>query len=246
MKATAISFIFIFFISFANALIISEVESNPPGADSGEEWIELYSEFTVNLNAYFLENEDGDIINLSGNIERYLIVQLEKQWIDNSDAVIYIKNASGIVHQTSSLDDAKNDNLTWNFCNEAWVFEQETKNSENSCGENSVFNPPSNVSEEETSQETEEDQGSNEGSAGNPEDNVVLPSPNSTREVSTQKTPEQEEDNGVILLNSKNSEKKEAKTLTFTSKEARMRLWISYAFAAFCIIVIIFLSRKRL
>jgi len=77
----------ILLLSFCSGLIISEVELNPLGTDSGNEWIELFSKSEIDLEEYKLINNDGDEFSLNqiGGFSGYLIIELSKQWLDNED-----------------------------------------------------------------------------------------------------------------------------------------------------------------
>ena len=54
--------IFLFLASGISAITINEIESNPAGADTGNEWVEFYSNEEVNLEGYKIINNDGDEI----------------------------------------------------------------------------------------------------------------------------------------------------------------------------------------
>jgi len=121
-------------LNFVFSLSITEVELNPPGLDSGNEWVELYSEEEVNLGNYFLENNDQDIINLTGSFRGYYIINFEKQWLDNSDERVFLKSGE-ITIDTSIFKDSQDNSKTWNLCSGEWTFLDSTKNEENSCSE---------------------------------------------------------------------------------------------------------------
>lgn len=112
---------------------INEVELNPEGSDSGYEWIELYSDEEIDLNGWKLVNNDGQEIDLDQSFQGYLLINLEGQWLDNSDEKVMLKNSSKIISETDVLDDSNNDGRTWNYCDEEWLFYDSTKNSENNC-----------------------------------------------------------------------------------------------------------------
>ena len=72
-------FIIIFFLAgnvFAE-VIITEIESNPAGADSGKEWIKLYSDSKIDLSGWRLINCDGDNYELNDTIEDDFLVEFE-------------------------------------------------------------------------------------------------------------------------------------------------------------------------
>ena len=63
-------------LPLVSAIKINEVELNPEGSDSGSEWVEIYSEETINLESYTLTNNDGGIYELSGDYSDYFIIEL--------------------------------------------------------------------------------------------------------------------------------------------------------------------------
>lgn len=115
---------------------ITEIELNPLDSDSGKEWLELYSDSKLILEDYYLENEDGDIYNLTGSIQGYLVINFEKQWLDNSKTIIYLKEEKLILIETPELSDSKNDNSTLNFCNNSYILIESSKGEENNCPSN--------------------------------------------------------------------------------------------------------------
>src|SRR3989339_345429 len=117
-----------FFLPIINAIQITEVELNPLGDDKGNEWVELYSEEEVNLTGYKIVNNDGEEINLNGNLEGYYVYIFEKQWLDNSDEKIFLYYNNELIDETEIFKDDKNNDLTWQFCNNQWLFANSTKN----------------------------------------------------------------------------------------------------------------------
>lgn len=133
INLTVISFLFILLTSISSALSITEIELNPIDSDAGNEWLELHSEDKFNLEGYYLQNEDGDKYNLSGNLEGYFIVNFEKQWLDNSKTIIYLKKDSKTIFQTPEISDSKNDDLTLNLCNNSFILIESSKGERNNC-----------------------------------------------------------------------------------------------------------------
>jgi len=111
---------------------INEIELNPSGSDSGNEWIELYSENEVNLNNWKLVNNDEQEIELNKSFSGYLIIDLVRQWLDNSDEKIFLYNNEELIDETNVFDDSYNDDKTWQYCGD-WRFISSTKDSENNC-----------------------------------------------------------------------------------------------------------------
>lgn len=155
--------IFLFIILIlpnVSAIRINEFESNPDGTDSGNEWIELYSEIEINLSDYKLVNNDGDEILLNGSFSGYFVYVFNKQWLDNSDEKVFLYKNNESINETDLFADNKNDDLTWQLC-EIWEFIGSTKGEENDCiiedgrqEENDTQEtPPVNDTNEEESEE---------------------------------------------------------------------------------------------
>ena len=146
----------IFFISFSSALIITEVELNPLGDDAGNEWVEFYSEDLVNLESYKIVNNDGNEIFLNGSFTGYFVYEFEKQWLDNSDEKVFLYSSSELIQETDIFQDSTNDEKSFNFCSEEWIFINSTRNQENKCSNEEPFNEEEQeISEDEDEEEIE-------------------------------------------------------------------------------------------
>lgn len=120
-------------INLVSALRINEVELNPKDdCRDCTEWVELYSETSVDLTGWKIVNYDNDELNLSGSVNGYLIVSLPGQWLDNSNESVRLYNGNSLIDSTIIFADSYNDNRTWQYCNE-WVFKTSTKNIANMC-----------------------------------------------------------------------------------------------------------------
>ena len=127
-------------LSSINALIISEVESDPQGTDSKNEWVELYSQEEIN-GEYILvnndaggvyDNEDSNQIKVHFNFQGYYVYIFGTQWLDNSDEKVYLYDSTGnLIDSTNLFDDGGNNNYTWQKCEDTWIFEEETRGFEN-------------------------------------------------------------------------------------------------------------------
>jgi len=133
MKKVVLIVFLIFLLSSISAIRINEVESNPSGADSGNEWIELYDRGDFDLNGYKLVNNDGDELLLSGSFSKYYVYTLEKQWLDNTDEKVFLYNSGELVDETDLIDDGENDDKTWQLCGKDWEFYEDTKDDKNDC-----------------------------------------------------------------------------------------------------------------
>jgi len=128
-------FILVFFLNFINGveIRINEVELNPLGSDSGNEWIELYSNEEINLTGWKIVNNDEDIKDLNQSFQNYLIINLERLWLDNENESVKLYNRSLLVHSTLIFSDSSNDNRAWSYCNGTWIFINLSYGYENNC-----------------------------------------------------------------------------------------------------------------
>jgi len=213
------------------SLSITEAESNPAGTDAGNEWIEVYSESQIETNLEIMNN-DGDSLFYNISFEGYYLIIFEKQFLDNSDEKAILKISGEIIDETTIFDDSKNNDETWQLCNEEWVFQTNTKGLENNCDSESSQQEPQNTTQETTNdtEETVEEV---------VEENVEeVPSfiPTDNPQQTEQKTETKEEK--IVLNPSSNS--------PVTTKQGKTRLWIVYAFTAFTIIIIILMALRKL
>lgn len=214
----------------ASAVRINEVELNPSGEDSGNEWIELYSPSQVDLSGWVIENARGKNISVNDSFEDYYILATPYNFLANSKQKLTLISDSGeIVDETTQLSDAANDERTWQYCGE-WKFLEQSKGEENLCGE-----VVKNVSpREETKPQTENtDKGDNQDSE-KMQDNIPKVSiTNATKESEGigQGTSE------VIKLEAQGIK-------TWKSQEARIKEWSLLGFTLFCFITLTVLLIK--
>lgn len=125
-------FLSLFLVPLCSAsLIISEVELNPEGTDSGKEWIELSSDSKFEMEGYKIVNNDGDELLLKGEINNLYVIEFEKQWLDNSNEKVFLYKGESIIDETLLFNDSKNDDSTWILCNNQWIFTSSSKGFEN-------------------------------------------------------------------------------------------------------------------
>ncbi len=123
-----------FLISFVSADVrINEVELNPAGNDTGYEWIELYSDEEINLTGWKIMNYDDYIIELNQTFQDYLIIDLNRQWLDNTDESVRLFNGSSLIDSTSVIDDEEDNDKTWQYCDGGWVERSATPGEDNNC-----------------------------------------------------------------------------------------------------------------
>ncbi len=124
--------LFLFLAPLCSAsILISEVELNPEGTDSGREWIELSSDSEFDIEGYKIINNDGDEFLLKGEINKVYVIEFEKQWLDNSDEKVFLYKGESIVDETILFNDSKNDDSTWALCNNQWIFTNSSKGLKN-------------------------------------------------------------------------------------------------------------------
>ena len=111
-------------ITFADHIVINEVDINPPGNDaqSASEWVELYNptENDVNVGGWEIASTTvlrktmtipvGTIIPTGG----FLAYSYQSVWFTDVSEVVQLRDASGVViDQTPSISDLKNDFNSW-------------------------------------------------------------------------------------------------------------------------------------
>jgi hypothetical protein len=115
-------------------IMISEVEANPPGSDSGGEWIELYSENNISIQGWKLARSDNKTQNLSGQINGYYVINISTQWITNTQESITLIDENGtIIDHAESINDSANDEKTWQRCGLQWHFTNQSRGIANDC-----------------------------------------------------------------------------------------------------------------
>lgn len=228
-------------IELVGALSINEVEQNPAGQDTGNEWIELYSSEEFNLDGFYLQADDN-VWNLSGSFSGYLVVQFDRQFLDNADERAFLKDSSGtIIDETPAFDDNANDGKTWQKCENEWVFRNSTRELENDCGAQSLGNNQqgSQQNNQGNNQQSniEEDNGENA-----PEQDLTL-----TNIVQQDNTVS----NNLVLANSEQPKKivlnsVEEKDEVFVTKKEKVRRGVLYSFIGFLVILVVLLAWRKL
>jgi len=117
----AITMVLSLFIVPAYAeIVIIEVESNPEGTDSGNEWARLFNsgKESVSLSGWGMNTTHGETksYRLSGNISACddKIIIFPGQFVDNeNESLILYDDAGKVVDSTSKINDNANTNLTW-------------------------------------------------------------------------------------------------------------------------------------
>lgn len=220
------------------ALIVNEFESNPAGTDSGNEWIELYTENPINLTELIIINNDGDNITLTNlSFQDYYIVNFSSQFLDNVNESITLKSGNQTLDQTPIFKDDKDDGLTWQYCSWNWTQREETQGASNNC---TITTPPPSNTTNQTSQNitTSDDNDTEED-----ETEQFVPSFIPAPSTSTSTT-QQNETVKKIVLNAPS--KKSAKKESFLSTKEQTRIFLLLSFTFLTVVIIILLALRKL
>ena len=233
-RLTIILFFIILVVPNISAIEFSEIESNPPGSDSGNEWIEFFSDEEVNLEGYNIRNADGDKINLSGNFMGFFVYTFEKQWLDNTNEKIYLYKDGELIDETHLFKDTANDDRSWQYCNK-WEFKDSTKGEDDGC-KGSIEEEPVEDSQEEIVEEQEEKNTRNEAREKTMNENAE-PKPVL---ISNTEVSQKPKDLEVIKLNAQTIKSQ-------NNNEDRKNSNIMYFFVAFAILlgILIILMKKK-
>lgn len=208
-----------------SSLRINEIESNPQGEDSGNEWIEIYSETEVNLEGYYLENGDGGVVNLTGSFSGYFAITFSGRWLDNDNETVYLKIGENIIDEYGAFDDSKNDELAYSFCDGTWKFISSTKNAQNSC-ENVNSGQPNVNNIQEIEEENDEPKIEKKETLNN---SLVEQSSEITETKSSK----------ISLI-------REDKPVQEITKTYKTRIGVIYFFIGFCIFIVVLMSLRKL
>lgn len=151
MKGWIILILVITITNLISGVRINEIEANPLGSDSGNEWIELYSEVETSVDGWKIMRSDNKEQNISGNFTGYYTINISTQWITNSLESIYLidKNNS-VISFFLSFNDSENNDKTWQYCDAGWIFINHTRPGENAC--QTTNNNGTNVTNQTTNQ----------------------------------------------------------------------------------------------
>ncbi|MDH3610132.1 MAG: hypothetical protein OEM79_00060 [Nitrosopumilus sp.] len=105
---------------YAEDIVIIEVEPNPEGSDSGNEWARLFNSEneSVTLSGWIINSTHADIksFKLSGNIGPCTdkLIKFPGEFIDNeNESLILYDNTGTIVDSTSKINDGLDNSVTW-------------------------------------------------------------------------------------------------------------------------------------
>jgi len=103
-------------------IVINEVEPNPEGTDTGNEWVELYNPTSqiLSIGGWKLSTTHGYTVTLSipqGTTiapGEYKVYTYSSQWIDNDEETVILRNAMNqVIDTTPLMSDTDNSGKTW-------------------------------------------------------------------------------------------------------------------------------------
>ena len=129
-------------------VLINEFESNPPGDDRGNEWVELYNSTnaTVDLDGYVLvagsnEKNTYKIVKTSIAPREFVVIDLPNLMLNNStgtkttgEKITLFDKDGKEVDSTPWKSDTKDDDLSWQRkgdASSAWIHNKSTKGETN-------------------------------------------------------------------------------------------------------------------
>ncbi|MAH07979.1 hypothetical protein CMI38_07060 [Candidatus Pacearchaeota archaeon] len=110
----------LFFMPFVfGSVFINEVEINPEGSDSGNEWIELYNNESsaLDISGWRINDSDGEIhvvpdfTTLTGN--SFYVFDVPTSLLNSGEVITLVDENGVLMDVTASLADASNDNDSW-------------------------------------------------------------------------------------------------------------------------------------
>ncbi len=161
--------------------------------------------------------------------------------LNNDDEKIYLYDEDSLIDETDTLNDGDNDNKSWQFCNNEWIFIDSTKEKKNNCGESEeeAVEEDEEGNEEEESEEKPAEELTTQ--TEEPEEKPVEKPEEKPVEKPAEK--KKEEPKTIQLNNPKNI--KSYTVREYKSKTQYIKEYAIYGFALFCVFVIIYLLIKR-
>ena len=116
------------------SVFINEVELNPQGSDSGNEWVEIFNENEIVLNGWYITDKDNNkFFIVNGSSDKYYVINNLNDLVNNNENVSLF-NESGDLIDNINVSDSDDDNKTWQRVPDgtgSFVFKYETKGSTN-------------------------------------------------------------------------------------------------------------------
>ena len=125
--------VFLLNFTYAN-IFINEVEINPSGADSGNEFIELFNTGSqVNVTNWYFQDKNGNNYTLPSDVienDNFYVLNNISGLEDLNQKIILYNQFGTLKDQTILLNDSDDDSNTWQRLNDGastFVFKDETK-----------------------------------------------------------------------------------------------------------------------
>jgi len=132
-----------------SAVRINEVELNPQGTDSGNEWIELYSEQEINMTDWIILSSNGRNMTFNASFLNFFIINTPYNLLTNDNNKLSLLNSeSSLISETIEISDSYDDSRTWQFCDNIWMFANSTKGLLNYCLQNNTNPATQNTSKQ--------------------------------------------------------------------------------------------------
>jgi len=211
-------------LASAFSVRINEVELNPSGTDSKNEWIELYSSQEISLDGWTIVNAKGKVFGLNGSFSEYKAIITPYNFLTNDKQKIKLFDSeNNLVDETDEISDSYNDERSWQVCDGEWKFELASKDEKNEC---SV--------EEETIEESDKVYAEKD----NVKENSVIES-SAVGDIVDEQIDEQIDETETITLNLSKGIK------TWKSKKQYIKEYALIGFALFCLLILVYLIRKN-
>jgi len=104
-------------LSFISANVyINEVELNPAGTDSGNEWVEFFADAETNVTGWYLTDKDGnqffldDVLILENS---FYVLEGITSFINTEENITLYDNFDSEIDFAGGLNDSANDGKTW-------------------------------------------------------------------------------------------------------------------------------------
>lgn len=103
-------------------VLINEIEQNPQGTDSGNEWVELFNpnDKDINIGGWLLSTWHGRVVHVKLPKDTIIpshgfwVYSHYRQWLDNNDEAVILYDDSGReIDVAGMFDDTKNNSKCW-------------------------------------------------------------------------------------------------------------------------------------
>ncbi|PIZ82793.1 hypothetical protein COX97_02950 [Candidatus Pacearchaeota archaeon CG_4_10_14_0_2_um_filter_05_32_18] len=124
----------ILLVTLASASVfINEIELNPEGTDSGNEWVEIFATSNTNISEWYLTDVDGNAIylpNTSLSENSFYVIEGLDEFVNSEENITLYNKLNVLQDEALGLSDSDNDNQTWQRVqdgNGGFAFKNSTK-----------------------------------------------------------------------------------------------------------------------